>query len=475
VTSCEIALLWRGAAAGKAVSKAAAVAVAQAEAASAAREAGAARDTVEATAAAALAGRNAVADRAVRPDKDQSITESQESPERAVTAGTEAKVAMAAAVLAEAVLVAAVEAATMEAAVAAEATVAKLGARQAVVAAVDRPTSNRAPRSSALGAAGKTQSVTGSSSLVGNAKTLTLQRLALGICAFSALAACGGSQPPIGAPGAMPQTSATATRADRGKSWMLPGASSEDLMYVSDAGTASVYVFSYPGGKSVGTLNGLGGDPDEVCSDNVGNVFVTEYQTTIQEYAHGGTTPIATLKAPGEPEECSVDPTSGNLAVGIYTYETYNPTGVAIYTDGQGSPTLYTDSNFAEMIACSYDDNGNLFVAGRSVEDDFALAELPAGSSAFVDITLKRKVDGSVRDIQWTGSKLAIGDYINPKQYLIYRVAISGTTAKIVGNTQRNLEESQYFSGDTAFFIRDDRVAIDVQPRVMPRIAGEVA
>jgi hypothetical protein len=42
--------------------------------------------------------------------------------------------------------------------------------------------------------------------------------------AFALLAACGGSQLPIGAPGAMPQsqTSAIATHANRGGSWMLP-------------------------------------------------------------------------------------------------------------------------------------------------------------------------------------------------------------------------------------------------------------
>ena len=37
------------------------------------------------------------------------------------------------------------------------------------------------------------------------------------------LTGCGGSQPPIGAGGAMPQTSAIATHAARGKSWMRPG------------------------------------------------------------------------------------------------------------------------------------------------------------------------------------------------------------------------------------------------------------
>jgi hypothetical protein len=35
------------------------------------------------------------------------------------------------------------------------------------------------------------------------------------------LAGCGGSQLPIGAPGAMSQTSALAMRTERGKSWAL--------------------------------------------------------------------------------------------------------------------------------------------------------------------------------------------------------------------------------------------------------------
>jgi hypothetical protein len=48
--------------------------------------------------------------------------------------------------------------------------------------------------------------------------------LSVGVAAL--LAGCGGSQPPIDAPGAMAQTSAIATHADRGKSWMLPEAKS---------------------------------------------------------------------------------------------------------------------------------------------------------------------------------------------------------------------------------------------------------
>ncbi len=47
----------------------------------------------------------------------------------------------------------------------------------------------------------------------------------------------------------MPQSSTEATRADRGKSWMLPEAKSEDLLYVTNYSYASVY--SYPKGLQI--------------------------------------------------------------------------------------------------------------------------------------------------------------------------------------------------------------------------------
>ena len=54
-------------------------------------------------------------------------------------------------------------------------------------------------------------------------KSLDFGRYVLGSFAAAALlSACGGSQPPIGAPGAMPQSRAIATHAERGGSWMLP-------------------------------------------------------------------------------------------------------------------------------------------------------------------------------------------------------------------------------------------------------------
>ena len=49
-------------------------------------------------------------------------------------------------------------------------------------------------------------------------KRITINRLALSISAAALLAACGGSQPPIGAPGAMAQNTVTALRTARSKS-----------------------------------------------------------------------------------------------------------------------------------------------------------------------------------------------------------------------------------------------------------------
>ena len=61
-------------------------------------------------------------------------------------------------------------------------------------------------------------------------KILTLNRCALNIFAAAVtFAGCGGSQRPIGALGAMPQSAAT--HAARGGSWMLPEAKKSILIY----------------------------------------------------------------------------------------------------------------------------------------------------------------------------------------------------------------------------------------------------
>ncbi|MGA8575721.1 MAG: hypothetical protein WB609_08580 [Candidatus Cybelea sp.] len=67
-------------------------------------------------------------------------------------------------------------------------------------------------------------------------KTFDLRRsTASASAAFALLAARGGSQTPIGAPGVMPQSLAIATHSEHGGSWMHQEAKSNNLLYVADS------------------------------------------------------------------------------------------------------------------------------------------------------------------------------------------------------------------------------------------------
>jgi hypothetical protein len=77
-------------------------------------------------------------------------------------------------------------------------------------------------------------------------KHLNLSRQALGIGAFVfLLTGCGGQS---GAPSAT-QNAASVAHIIHGGSWMKPGASGSDLLYVGSFRTSDVYVFTYPGGS----------------------------------------------------------------------------------------------------------------------------------------------------------------------------------------------------------------------------------
>src|ERR1700677_3948961 len=130
-------------------------------------------------------------------------------------------------------------------------------------------------------------------------------RHVLSISAVTAmLTACGGSQPPIGAPGAMPQTFALAAHADRGTSWMLPEAASQDLLYVSSHNYVSIY--TYPGGQLVGKLRGFYLASGQ-CVDSSNNVYITDYgMNRVFEYAHGNSKRLRTILTPGG-NSCSID------------------------------------------------------------------------------------------------------------------------------------------------------------------------
>jgi hypothetical protein len=202
-------------------------------------------------------------------------------------------------------------------------------------------------------------------------RSLDFGRYALTSCVATAmLAGCGGSQPPIGAPGAMPQTAAITTRAERGTSWMLPEAKTDDLLYASNQygyGPNGVFIFSYKRGKQVGFLSGFPATVAGLCSDKAGDVFVVtnSYNSSggnyIYEFAHGASEPSATLDdGAGDPFGCAVDPTTGNLAVTNYVgFGSGGYGNVAIYQDASGSPSIYSDDSWITNPQFgAYDGNG---------------------------------------------------------------------------------------------------------------------
>jgi hypothetical protein len=257
-------------------------------------------------------------------------------------------------------------------------------------------------------------------------KNSDVGRSALSISIGAALlTGCGGSQLPVGASGAMAQSRSIAAHSSGGKSWMLPELSGTNLLYLSDDTAGDIYVLSYPQGKLVGTLSGLSA-PTGLCSDRNGNVFVADYGAVV-EYAHGGTSPIATLEDPGTyAEDCAVDPETNDLAVVNFTGR--NGHGdVIIYPDEKDDPIMYSDPQMADYTACAYDGSGNLFVDGY--DGTVSLAELPKGRGSFINLSVPF---GGLAGMQWDGKYLAIASYYYSSVGEIFRESVSGS--KVTGH-----------------------------------------
>jgi hypothetical protein len=266
------------------------------------------------------------------------------------------------------------------------------------------------------------------------------------IVGIALLAGCSGSQPPIGAPGAMPLSRAIAKHAAHGKSWMLPEASSDDLVYVSNlAGTVTVY--DYQTLQIVGTLTGFV-DPSGLCVDNIGNIWVTDYgNSRIVEYAHGGTKAINKLSDPrSSPIGCSIDPTTGNLAVANYK----SPTGagnIAIYPNAKNPPTTYQAGYDVNFWSCMYDKGGNLLTNGVWISGSYSwyFYLLSKGASSLTQYYFgsDRMWEGGPPTLNWDGKDWAV-----PAVTTIYRYKLKKSRhAKLRGRTSISDDASAYLPG----------------------------
>lgn len=243
--------------------------------------------------------------------------------------------------------------------------------------------------------------------------------LYVSICLAGAVLAGCGSAAQVGAPADLSSSSA----AGRAGSWMMPAAQSQNLLYVSDVGKNAVFVYTYPKGSLVGTLTGFY-SPVRVCSDSSGNVFVTNTNARqILKYAHGGKTPLTTYAdSKYLPVDCSIDPTSGTLAVTNYGPSGSNTGSVALYKDGKGSAKILQASGIQAYLFCGYNNSGDLFVVGlKNYNYDYAMLELPKGSTKFETIALDQKFF-SWGGVKWDGKYLAVSDGASA----IYDFAVKG-------------------------------------------------
>ena len=263
-------------------------------------------------------------------------------------------------------------------------------------------------------------------------------RLTLGLCAaLNALAGCGGgSQPPIGAPGTMPQSRAIAAHVEPGGSWMLPGASKiGKLLYISDLATNDVYVYNYGTGALVGMLTGFS-QPSGQCVDAKGDVWIPNYGgKTILEYVHGGTQPIKSLATDPDVRGCSVSP-NGDLAVDAHSVSSSSYLDeIQVWHHASGSPTNYPgNSRCSQLYPPGYDKSGNLFSEGLS--SDAYLCELPAGGDSLQFLFVQR---GQIccGSVMWDGRHIALTMPASGRVAFIFRVKeIDSYDVKIVGRTK---------------------------------------
>jgi hypothetical protein len=219
-------------------------------------------------------------------------------------------------------------------------------------------------------------------------------------------------QPPIAAPG-------EPSRAAVGKD--------QSLLYVSDEPAGDVYMVALPSGRLVGKLTGFdyaAGD----CTDQFGNVFVDNLGAgQVRAYAHGAKSAFRVLNdSSWEPVGCSVDPTTGNLAVSnIRT--TQSEGSIAVYVKAKGAAHYYEYAGVYNFWYCAYDGDGNLFAdAIDYASDNPIVLELPKGRSKLRSVSFSPPITGDVvPPLLWDGKRLAVA---SPGSGAIYQYQISGST-----------------------------------------------
>jgi len=224
-----------------------------------------------------------------------------------------------------------------------------------------------------------------------------------------------------------------------GNGVMLPATSSnQDLLYVVHVEGRGVRrrevvsIVTFPQGSPVATISNLY-EPNGICSDGSGNVWVVAYRSSwnVYEFAHGGTKPIAEIPMPKRAVggSCAVDPTTGNLAV--EDRDSAIKGMIDVWPGARsGKPTVYRVP--FEPVALTYDDQGNLFSDGIIGSTAlFVFGELAAGHSRFKVIQLHEPT-GVPGGLQFDGQYVAVETGGIGGKPRIYVLSVSSSGVQVV-------------------------------------------
>lgn len=230
-------------------------------------------------------------------------------------------------------------------------------------------------------------------------------------------------------------------RADLRKSWFSPELkrTKSAVLFVSDSGTADVYMYELPSLTLVGTITGFS-QPQGECSDKKGDVWITDTNVqTIYEVAHHGQLENVIGDSTGYPVACAWDPSTGTLAV-MNIFGSSGASGqVLVYPKGSGSPVSYTNSDQYYYNFGGYD-GGNLFFDGRDENGNFMLSELPKGAKSAHTVNVTGGTIYFPGMVQWDAAAkaLVVGDQSCGNVYssCLYALKITKGTATIAGTTE---------------------------------------
>jgi hypothetical protein len=211
-------------------------------------------------------------------------------------------------------------------------------------------------------------------------------------------------------------------------------------LFVSDSGTNEVQMYDFPSNTYIGELSpppeGFS-EPQGMCSDNKGNVFVTNTgESTIDEFSHNGTF-IQALSDPGQyPVSCAFDKSTGNLAAGNIVSTSDGAGSIALYTNASGTPQIISGSGIQRVYFMAYaGKTGVLYFDGENSSYETAYGSLQNGTVTNLSIT-----GGTVEfpgTVNWSAQTqtMNIGDQDGAVLYQISPTgAITGSTP-LTGST----------------------------------------